>query len=116
MHYTIGKRKGFEVKGAHEAHYVVSIDALKNEIVVGLKEDLNVREFKVKDINMFIDEKDFECEVKIRYRSPKGQCSVHVRGSEAKIILFDDVQGLAAGQMAVFYRENQVIGGGWITY
>ncbi len=114
MHYTVGKRKGFTVNGAHDAHYVISINAAKNEIVVGLKEDLNVKEFKVKDINMFIEDKDFECSVKIRYRSPKIECSVHIDGTSATIKLYEDVQGLAAGQMAVFYRANQVVGGGWI--
>jgi len=115
MHYTIGKRKGFEVRGAHDAHYVVSIDAIKNEIVVGLKEDLNVKEFKIKDINMFIEDKNFDTSVKIRYRSPKEECSVHVNGTEATVKLFSNVQGLAAGQMAVFYSDDQVIGGGWIV-
>jgi tRNA-specific 2-thiouridylase len=114
MHYTIGKRKGFTVFGAHDAHYVVSINAAKNEIIVGLKEDLNVNEFNIKDINMFIDDKDFECSVKIRYRSPKSDCSVQVNGTSAKVKLFGQVQGLAAGQMAVFYKDDQVIGGGWI--
>lgn len=114
MHYTIGKRRGFSVNGAHEPHYVVSINASKNEIVVGLKDDLNIKEFKVKDINMFVDEKDFECSVKIRYRSPKSECSVHVEGNMATVKLYENVQGLAAGQMAVFYRDDKVIGGGWI--
>ncbi len=114
MHYTIGKRRGFTVKGAHEAHYVTAINAKTNEITVGLKDDLNIKEFIVKDINMFIDEKDIECSVKIRYRSPKSQCAVKVDGTQATVKLFEDVQGVAAGQMAVFYRENQVIGGGWI--
>lgn len=54
--------------------------------------------------------------MKIRYRSPKGKCSVHVEGTEAKVTLYDEVQGLAAGQMAVFYDDDRVIGGGWITY
>jgi len=115
MHYTIGKRKGFTVKGAHDAHYVVSINAQTNEIVVGLKEDLNISEFIIKEINMFIDDKDFECSVKIRYRSPKTRCSVHVDGTNATVKLYDDVQGVAAGQMAVFYRDDQVVGGGWIV-
>ncbi|HIP30601.1 MAG TPA: tRNA 2-thiouridine(34) synthase MnmA [Sulfurospirillum arcachonense] len=114
MHYTIGKRKGFTVVGAHDPHYVTAINAKTNEITVGLKEDLNVNEFKIKDINMFIDDKDFECSVKIRYRSPKSECSVHVDGTNANVKLYDNVQGLAAGQMAVFYRDDQVIGGGWI--
>jgi len=115
MHYTIGKRKGFSVVGAHEPHYVTAINAQTNEITVGLKSELNVKEFTLRDINMFIDDKDIECSVKIRYRSPKSECSVHVEGSSASVRLYDDVQGLAAGQMAVFYRGDQVIGGGWIN-
>ena len=114
MHYTIGKRKGFTVRGAHDAHYVTEINPKTNEITVGLKEDLNVKEFTIKDINMFVDDLDFECSVKIRYRSPKSECSVHVTGTNANVKLYDNVQGLAAGQMAVFYRDDQVIGGGWI--
>jgi tRNA-specific 2-thiouridylase len=114
MHYTIGKRKGFTVRGAHDPHFVVSINAKDNEIVVGLKEDLNVKSFSIKDINMFVDDLDFECSVKIRYRSPKTPCSVHVDGTNATVELYEIVQGLAAGQMAVFYRDDQVIGGGWI--
>ncbi len=51
---------------------------------------------------------------KIRYRSPKSECSVHVDGNKASVKLYENVQGLAAGQMAVFYRDDQVIGGGWI--
>ena len=114
MHYTIGKRKGFTVKGAHDAHYVTAINPKTNEITVGLKEDLNVKEFKIKDINMFINDTDIECSVKIRYRSPKSECNVHISGTTADVKLYENVQGLAAGQMAVFYRNDQVVGGGWI--
>lgn len=114
MHYTIGKRKGFEVRGAHTPHYVLAIDPKKNQITVGEKEELSVKEFFVDEINMFIDEKNFECSVKIRYRSPKAPCVVHVEDKSAKVELLEDVQGLAAGQMAVFYDGQKVIGGGWI--
>lgn len=115
MHYTIGKRRGFEVRGAHEPHYVTSIDAINNRIVVGTKEELNVKEFKIKDVNMFINETEFETEVKIRYRSHACACNVKIEGTEGTVSLVGDVQGLAAGQMAVFYNGNQVIGGGWIV-
>ncbi|MDY0117935.1 MAG: tRNA 2-thiouridine(34) synthase MnmA, partial [Sulfurimonadaceae bacterium] len=40
MHYTIGKRKGFSVKGAHDPHYVVNINPQTNQITVGQKESL----------------------------------------------------------------------------
>ncbi len=114
MHYTIGKRRGFSVKGAHEAHYVIAINPEANEITVGLKEDLSIHEFRIKDINMFVEAKNFECSVKIRYRSPKSECSVYVEGTSATVKLYEDVQGVATGQMAAFYRNSQVIGGGWI--
>ncbi len=114
MHYTIGKRKGFTVHGAHDPHYVLSIDAKNNQITVGTKEKLNVLAFEVNELNMFIDEKRFECSVKIRYRSPKIECEVMIDGDKATVKLFETVQGLAPGQAAVFYDEDRVIGSGWI--
>lgn len=115
MHYTIGKRRGFSVKGALDPHYVVDINPTKNEIVVGSKEALNVKTFEVKNLNMFKDGDVFECSVKIRYRSSKCACRVNIDTDKATVTLFDSVQGLAPGQAAVFYDGNTVIGCGWIV-
>ena len=115
MHYTIGKRRGFSVRGALTPHYVTATNADTNEIVVGDKEDLRVNEFFVKDLNMFQDKKDFTCRVKIRYRSPKTKCSVQKQNDTAKITLENTAEGVAAGQMAVFYEDDIVIGCGWIV-
>ena len=114
MHYTIGKRKGFTLKVAHEPHYVLDINAEKNQIVVGLKEELNVMRFTVKELNMFIDARAFDASVKIRYRSPKVDCSIMIEGESAIVTLKEHVQGLAPGQAAVFYHDSHVIGSGWI--
>ena len=114
MHYTIGQRRGFTLKVAHEPHYVLAIDAKKNRIVVGKREELDVRQFEVKDLNMFIEEKSFECFVKIRYRSPKTPCFVTIEGDKAIVELPESVQGLAPGQAAVFYDRERVLGSGWI--
>ncbi len=114
MHYTIGKRKGFTLKVAHVPHYVLDINAEKNQIIVGLKEELNVMRFKVQELNMFIDEREFDASVKIRYRSPKVDCSIMIEGDSAIVTLKEHVQGLAPGQAAVFYHDRRVIGSGWI--
>ncbi len=114
MHYTIGKRKGFTVHGAHDPHYVTAIDAKNNIITVGKKEELNVFAFEADELNMFIDDKVFECSVKIRYRSAKTACEVEIKDGKAIVKLFEAVQGLAPGQVAVFYDEQKVIGCGWI--
>jgi len=114
MHYTIGQRRGFSLHGAHEPHYVLHIDAKKNRLVVGLREELDVETFSTENLNMFIDAKSFEAEVKIRYRSFKTPCRVTIEGDRAKITLYQKVQGLAPGQAAVFYDGEKVLGCGWI--
>ena len=114
MHYTIGQRRGFSLHGAHVPHYVLGIDAAHNRIVVGKREELDVSSFEVEDLNMFIEEKSFEAEVKIRYRSHKTLCFVTIEGERATVELPQSVQGLAPGQAAVFYDGERVIGSGWI--
>ena len=114
MHYTIGKRKGFTVKGAHDPHYVVSIDAENNKIVVGKKEDLACYKVNLRDINMFDDRKEFEATVKLRYRTTAVKCKVKIDNNTAEVVLEEPVLGVAKGQAAVFYEENRLIGGGWI--
>ncbi|MEA3331895.1 MAG: tRNA 2-thiouridine(34) synthase MnmA [Campylobacterota bacterium] len=115
MHYTIGKRKGFTVKGAHEPHYVLSINPKKNQIVVGKKDELACRSVVLDKLNMFCDEKKFETTVKLRYRTKAVPCSVEIKNNKAFVLLKESVFGVAIGQAAVFYDDNRLIGGGWIA-
>ena len=114
MHYTIGKRKGFTVKGAHEPHYVLSIDAKKNQIVVGKKEELACNRVVLDNLNMFNDLKEFDAKVKLRYRTTAVDCHVEIKNNEAYVILNESVFGVAVGQAGVFYNGNKLLGGGWI--
>lgn len=114
MHYTIGKRRGFYVHGAHDPHFVLSMDPKKNTITVGKKDDLEIHKVKIDNLNMFIDDKEFKCGVKLRYRSKELPCHVKIDGYMADIELFEPSFGVAAGQCAVFYKDDKVIGSGWI--
>lgn len=133
MHYTIGKRRGFEVRGAHEPHFVLKIKPQSNEIVVGLKDELKVSEFELEKINLLVDKTflrenkllqnslnaenfSFKCEVKIRYRSKSTACVVQVLPNlSTKIMLLEPVYALASGQMAVFYDKDTVLASGFIS-
>lgn len=115
MHYTIGKRKGFTVKGAHDPHFVLSIDPKKNQIVVGKKEDLECRSVVLNNLNMFNEEKEFETTVKLRYRTKAVPCHVKIEDDKAYVMLKEAVFGVAIGQAAVFYNNDKLIGGGWIS-
>jgi tRNA-specific 2-thiouridylase len=114
MHYTIGKRKGFTVKGAHEPHYVLSIDADKNQITVGKKDELACNSVILEHLNMFNDLDEFDTTVKLRYRTTAVPCHVKIENNKAIVTLKESVFGVATGQAAVFYDENKLIGGGWI--
>ncbi len=116
MHYTIGKRRGFFVRGAHEPHYVKEIRPETNQIVVCRHDDLEVRHITLERVNLMNAQKSFSCDVKVRYRTKRVACRVEVtEGGGAVIELEEPVFGVAAGQAAVFYEGNRLLGGGWIT-
>jgi tRNA-uridine 2-sulfurtransferase len=115
MHYTIGKRKGFTVNGAHDPHFVVEIRPATNEIVVGKKEALECHKVMLENINMFDDRTDFECEVKLRYRTTAVKCHVMIADGLATVELAEPVLGVASGQAGVFYEGAKLLGGGWIV-
>jgi tRNA-specific 2-thiouridylase len=114
MHYTIGKRRGFTVKGALEPHYVKEIIPESNRIIVSSKEDIKVDRVVAKNLNMFTNDLSFDASVKVRYRTQKVPCRVTIDNNQAIIELKESVYGVAKGQGAVFYDGDRLLGGGWI--
>ncbi|WP_104707480.1 tRNA 2-thiouridine(34) synthase MnmA [Helicobacter ailurogastricus] len=115
MHYTIGKRKGFSVKGAHTPHFVVGIDAAKNEIIVGEKQDLAVFNIEAQNKSLPENFKEGKYSVKVRYRSTPTKAQVHLEGDTIKATFDAPVYGVALGQALVIYEGDCVLGGGVIT-
>ena len=114
-HYTIGQRKGFNLFKSHKPQYVIGIDAKNNILIVGDKEDLEKRKVFLKGVNLFINEKIFECEAKVRYRAPKIKAVVKMESKTKAVINFKEaVLGVAKGQACVFYNGEKLLGGGWI--
>jgi len=114
MHYTIGKRRGFTVDGAHDPHFVLSINPEKNQIVVGKRDELEENAFNIKKINLFKALDSTNLSVKVRYRTRAIPCKVTLDGDVGFVLLEEPVFGLAYGQVAVFYEDNKVVGSGVI--
>lgn len=114
MHYTVGKRRGFYVHGAHDPHFVTSLDKTTNTITVGKKEDLAINYVIANNLNMFVKDKKISCDVKLRFRSTTVKCDLTIKDEKAFIKLEEPVYGVATGQTAVFYDKDKVIGSGWI--
>jgi len=114
MHYTVGKRKGFYVHGAHDPHFVISTNKETNSIIVGKKEDLKITKVVVDTLNMFIDDMEFMADVKLRYRSYPTVANIKIEEDKAILELQEAVYGVAVGQFAVFYEGKKVLGSGVI--
>lgn len=114
MHYTVGKRRGFRIDGAHEPHYVLRTDPKTNTVVVGKKEELQTTFVRAKNLSLPADFKEGTYGIKVRYRSPKVPAHVRLEGEEIIAQLQEPVYGVAAGQALVVYEEDRVLGGGWL--
>ncbi|QCT94428.1 tRNA 2-thiouridine(34) synthase MnmA [Caminibacter mediatlanticus TB-2] len=113
--YTIGQRKGFSLFKSNKPHYVIGIDAKTNTIIVGDKKDLEKKLVFLKGVNLFIDDKIFECEAKVRYRAPKLKAVVKMESKTKAVVKFKEAAtGVAKGQACVFYEGEKLLGGGWI--
>ena len=114
--FTIGQRKGLGIALGYPA-FVVKIDAQKNTVTLGRKEDLLKTECTLSDWNLMKYarwEGDKHLETKIRYRSKPVKSCVFFDGQKIRIIFDEPVSAITPGQNAVFYEGNDVVGGGII--
>jgi len=116
-HYTIGQRKGLGVAAANPL-YVVSIDAGKNEVVVGDRSEAQDGECTIDQINWVAlapTDRPIRAEVQIRYRSPSSIATIMPLGDNRAHVVFDEPQfSITPGQAAVWYSGDIVLGGGLI--
>ena len=117
-YYTIGQRKGLGLTSP-EPLYVVNIDATSNRIVVGSDKDTWYSGLLAEKFN-FISGKlpgsPLKVEVKVRYKaSPVPAVLYPPENDIAKIIFEHNQKAVTPGQSAVFYRADEVIGGGIIN-
>jgi len=111
--YTVGQRSGFGDLAEPGPWYVTSIDAATNQIVVGRREDLAVREVSLEEVT-FIDgttREPLPCEVRLRYHSP----AIPAVYEDGRLMLDEPFLGAAPGQAAVLYSGSRVLGGGIIA-
>jgi len=111
--YTIGQRRGLGVSSARPL-FVLARRAAANEVVVGGRHELDVREITVRDL---VDRGLGDGSgllVQLRYRSPAVPVAALERlaAERAVVRLGETFAGAAPGQSAVFYRGDVVVGGG----
>jgi len=115
--YTIGQRKGLGVSSAVPL-YVLGKNAENNTVIVGPQDELGTLELTARDVSWLSGETPsmpFRAEVKIRYTAKEAEALVTPLGEDQVQVQFDAPQrDITAGQAAVFYQGDLMIGGGII--
>ena len=116
--YTIGQRRGIGI-AAPDPLYVVNINAENNQVVVGNQAELLSQEFTAAGVNWVAFEPPNEpvrAEVRVRYRHTPAAATITPLANNRVQVVFDEPQrAITPGQATVFYRGEEVVGGGWIT-
>jgi len=119
INYTIGQRKGIKI-ASNNPLYVVNIDADKNTIIVGNKECLEVKQIKLRDLNILGSKKEFNEIINIKVRSTGRLLKAKIKflDNSADVEILDKETGISPGQACVFYSKDdlgdKLLGGGWI--
>lgn len=115
--YTIGQRRGLGVAIGERA-YVVDVDPRENRVVVGPGELLARRGLFAERVSWVAGEAPadgpFEVDVKVRYRGDEVPAVAEARGDGVRVEFRTPQRAIAPGQSVVFYRNNEVLGGGVI--
>lgn len=115
-HYTVGQRRGLGI-AAEGRLFVQKIDVPNNRVVLSLN-DVMQKEITVSQINWCAPEYAangaFSCAARVRYSKRASEAQVHPDGTRARVVFEKAVRAPAAGQAAVFYDGDIVIGGGLI--
>ena len=125
IHYTIGQRRGLGI-AARDPLFVVRLDAVRRQVIVGPRETLGVNRIHLRDVNWLdgcapLDDMTSDLNVWVRLRSSQGlkRAWLSAKKTGKSILLEESEHGISSGQACVFYEtdaaEGRILGGGWIA-
>ena len=125
MHYTVGQRRGLGLAegSGQDPLFVLRLDSIKNEVIVGPRRKLEKSRIFVGGVNWLgkdvFDAAQDGRSVEVKVRSMKPSVSARLKRVENQPVVDLDtpIEGISPGQACVFYDGNapsRVLGGGWI--
>ena len=112
--FTIGQRRGLGLGGG-TARYVTGIDAASGTVRIGAKADLASRGFLAERVHWIAPPVN-QASVRIRHRHAPAPARLVQRAGDTVEVWFEEpASAVTPGQAAVFYRGDEVLGGGWIA-
>lgn len=113
INYTIGQRKGLNI-GYKEALYVVDLDTVNNNVIVGTNDDLMHDKLIAEDINLLVDELPNEIYAKVRSRGNLKEVNVVLEDNKMIVTFKEKERAITKGQSVVLYDKDMTCLGGGI--
>ena len=114
INYTVGQRRGLGIGGG-DILYVLSLDAVRNRVIVGSKPQLAQKEVLITNVNWLAEEHSGVMELEVKLRSRQKATVFFEDNHTARLELKDEFFGIAPGQGCCFYQGTSVMGGGFIS-
>jgi tRNA-specific 2-thiouridylase len=114
--FTIGQRRGLGISSS-SPYYVVNLEPETNTVRVGRREDLRRREFLVTEVNWVgipAPAGPIEAFVQVRSRHQEAPALLEPNAEQTLVRFQKPQTAITPGQAAVFYRGDEVLGGGII--
>lgn len=126
INYTVGQRKGLGIGGRKteagddvDPLYVVRVDPVANQVVVGPRAALARDKVMVRELNWLGPNAvgvPMPVSVKLRSAQHPAAAVLVLHGDGNAIVELEAAQyGISPGQAAVFYDGERMLGGGWIS-
>jgi tRNA-uridine 2-sulfurtransferase len=117
QNFTVGQRRGLGIASPHPL-YVLQIDSDARRVTVGEEKELWRDRLEARDVNWIAWpdlHEPIEASVKIRYRHDPAPARIDPLGATTvRVRFYAPQRAITPGQAAVFYRGDEVLGGGWI--
>ncbi len=116
--YTVGQRKGIGIGGQEAPLYVKEVNKNQNYIVLAPYESLQKNKIFFKNINWLENAfkyQELECSAKIRSTQKEISGKLNINENSGYFLFDESISATSPGQACVFYKNDQVLGGGWIT-
>jgi tRNA-specific 2-thiouridylase len=115
---TVGQRKGLGL-ATGTPMYVLKLEPAESRVVVGTRDELGGRSLTARSVNWIsgtAPDGPRRLTARIRHRHTDAPALVSPQGTQEASVEFDDPQmAITPGQAVVFYDDEEVVGGGWIS-
>lgn len=113
--YTVGQRKGLGI-AYKEPLYVIRLDYMTNEVIVGTEKELYRTTLYANAINFLLSidlSKSMTVMTKIRYRAEAAEAMIYpIENDRIKVEFKEPQRAITPGQSVVFYIDDGIVLGG----